>query len=102
MERIPMCNKCANAITEESGDPSNSDVLIGCQASEHIHNYFDAKGNCPLIKTEKQFDVTEFIEKTRKMCTLDALDAIFLAVKEQKISLTVFRTLMLRYIYPPR
>jgi len=92
MERIPMCNKCVNAITEENTDGSAL-ILIGCKESEHIHNYFDAKGNCPLLKIEK-FDVTEFISKIHLMNAEEAMEAIFNATIEKKLNLVVFRTLL--------
>lgn len=92
MKQVPMCNKCANAVTEENDDGSAL-VFIGCKASEHIHNYFDAKGNCPLLKIEK-FDVTEFISATKNMTVDAALEAIFVATTKKQLSFTVFRTMI--------
>ena len=55
MKQIPMCWKCASAITElgKQLDSPGSHTLTGCKECKEIESYQDAKELCPLIKENK-------------------------------------------------
>ena len=54
MKRIPLCNKCANAILEEFTKNPRSLIMVGCKEDSRIKNYNDASKLCPVIKKDDE------------------------------------------------
>ncbi len=50
MKPMPLCNKCAKAITEPFGDIPGAHQFVGCADCPEIKDYNDAKAMCPVLK----------------------------------------------------